>query len=323
MKLSIIIVNYRSWEFLKNCLDTLVTAASKGLWEIIVVDNHSDDGRLEQFSSQFPDVQFFDSGRNGGFAFACNLGAIHANGETLLFLNPDVVAEPESVSALLAARDSNPQFAIITSAQLDAKGRPRKVFDMFPDKLTWFRLTKSFLRGIRPGHYPNPRKAFSGLLECDWVSGSVFMIGRRHFDDLDGWREDYWMYVEDCDFCLRAHHAGLRVACLGDVTVFHLHGGSSRRNYETSVLTRTESIISKHLYVHLNFISVNRAVNHLCVFLTAVPKLFVYSLLDWLLLRQSEMLRTRSGVLWGVLQHYGYAMRNKTWHSRRASIRKN
>ncbi|HKJ18611.1 MAG TPA: glycosyltransferase family 2 protein [Xanthomonadales bacterium] len=316
MKLSIIIVNYRSWDCLAQCLDSLLQETETQPWEIIVVDNCSKDGRMDEFQARFSGVRFLQSGRNNGFAYGCNKGAELASGETLLFLNPDVVVKPGSVSALLKTMTAHSNLAILTCGQLDGRGRQQKVFDTFPEGLTWFRTVKSLLRWLRPKRYPDPRQPLSGLIDCDWVSGSVFMIGRVAFDELGGWREDYWMYVEDCDFCLRAARRTMRVGCDGDVWMTHYHGGASRQTYAISVLTRTESIVSKHLYVQLNYTSLNRVFNHLCVFLAMVPKLLIYSILDLLTLRRIRLLKTRSDVFIGLMRHYGYVLKTGSWRSR-------
>ncbi len=321
MKLSIIIVNYRSWDCLENCLDRLAEESPGGDWEVIVVDNHSDDGRLEAFARQYPEVRFDEAPSNGGFGYGCNRGARLANGNLFLFLNPDVIPEPGSIEALCALKAAEPQVAILSAGQVDGKGRWRKVFDVFPNRLTWFRTTKFILRRLFPGKYPDPRKSFAGLLDCDWVSGSVFMVGRDDFTRLGGWRPDYWMYVEDTDFCLRARRAGLRVALAGDVRMMHAHGGASRQNFQISVLTRTEAAISKHVFVQLNYSGLNRVVNHLCVFLALVPKLVLLSLVDLLTLRQVKTFRTRSGVLMGLLAHYGRVLRTGNWRSRQVVLK--
>lgn len=321
MILSIIIVNYRSWDCLVACLDCLVEESEGQPWEIIVVDNHSADGRLEGFIGRFPSVNFIENPWNGGFAYGCNRGAALATGKILLFLNPDVIAESGSIAKLIETKRGNSAITVLSARQVDDQGRTRKAFDIFPDKLSWFRTVKFLLRTLKPRRYPDPKRPFSGLLDCDWVSGSVLMMGREDFDRLGGWREDYWMYVEDCDLCLRARRQGMRVACSGDVRMIHHHGGASRQNFSISVLTRTEAIISKHLFVHLNYRGLNRAINHLCVLLAVVPKLIVFSLLDLLTLRRSTMLKTRSSVLLGLFRHYGYALRNRTWCSRQLELR--
>ncbi len=315
MILSIIIVNYRTWDCLENCLHTLTSNVPRQSWEIIVVDNQSADGKLSEFAARFPGVHFTESRWNGGFAHGCNLGAKPARGRCLLFLNPDVIAERGSIQALLDIKHANPDVAVLTASQVDDKGRLRKVFDVFSDKLTWFPTVKFLMRILKPGRFPNPRRPFTGLLDCDWVSGSVFMIDRTDFDLLNGWRNEYWMYSEDRDFCFRARGANKRVACTGDVRLIHSHGGASRQNLSISILTRTEVIISKHLFIHLNYHDNNEALNHLCVFLAVVPRLLLCSFLDLITLRHFVVLNTRTGVLCGLFRHYFHAHRSRTWRS--------
>lgn len=317
--LSIIIVNFRSWDCLERCLERLLEEGRDESWEIIVVDNQSADGVLDGFSRRFGHVVFHEAPRNGGFAYGCNLGAGLARGDALLFLNPDTVPEAGSVQSLLQLKEAHPDIAILSAGQVDARGQWRKVFDVFPHTLTWFRTSKFLFRLLAPKRFPNPRRAFEGLRDCDWVSGSVFMISRDTFEQLGRWREDFWMYVEDCDFCFRARQAGLRVALAGDIRMMHAHGGATRQNDAIAVLTRTEAAISKHVYVHLNHHGLDRSINHLCVFLAVVPKLVLMALLDGLTLRQVRTLRTRSGVLFGLISHYAHVVRSGDWRSRQVS----
>jgi hypothetical protein len=99
------------------------------------------------------------------------------------------------------------------------------------------------------------------------------------------------------------------------VQVIHHHGGASRRDFETSVLTRTESIVSKHLYNHLNNRGFNRFINHLCIFSASVPRLSVMSILDLLTFRQVVVFKTRTRVLGGLMRHYMRVLRSRDWRS--------
>ena len=89
--LSIVIVNYKSWRVLAECLNSFNQYTPKLNYEIIVVDNDSQDEELEPFSQKYPQVNFIKNTGNNGFAHGCNLGADNAHGKFLLFLNPDTV----------------------------------------------------------------------------------------------------------------------------------------------------------------------------------------------------------------------------------------
>ena len=79
--ISIVIVNYKSWNDLKDCLQSIITInSSKFTLETIVVDNQSNDGRLEEFKTLFPSILFIENSGNNGFANGCNLGASNAKG---------------------------------------------------------------------------------------------------------------------------------------------------------------------------------------------------------------------------------------------------
>ncbi len=316
MTLSIIIVNYRSWSFLEDCLAGLLSDPQAGDWQIIVVDNHSCDGELENFSRRFDRVSFIANSRNGGFAFGCNTGAGIASGKRLLFLNPDVMVRPGEVPALLAAADRHPDVAILTATQVNAKDQVQKAWDVFPNLLTYFKSVKSVMRKLVPAYYPDPRAGQKDLVYCDWVSGSILLIKREDFDDLGGWCEDYWMYAEDCDLCYLAHARGLRVACTPDVRFVHLHGGASRQNREITVLTKCEAIISKHVFNHRHRTGIQRALNHLFISLSAVPELMLWSVLNLLTLHRINALTIRSSMLLRILGHYLHVFHRGDWRSR-------
>ena len=88
--LSIIIVNYKSWKVLRDCLNSISEIIIDDTEiETIVVDNASNDGEITTFQNDFPLIIFLENTGNNGFSNACNLGAKTAKGKYLLFLNPD------------------------------------------------------------------------------------------------------------------------------------------------------------------------------------------------------------------------------------------
>jgi GT2 family glycosyltransferase len=288
---------------------------ASGDWQIIVVDNHSSDGEFETFSRRFGQVEFILNNRNGGFAFGCNTGASISRGNHLLFLNPDVIPVPGQVQALLDIKDRHDDVAILTARQVNVKNQLQKSWDVFPNRLTYFKSVKSVLRKLMPASYPDPRTERRELFFCDWVSGAVFLISRKDFDRLGRWCEAYWMYSEDCDLCFQAGRQGMRVAFTSGATFVHLHGGASRQNFEITVRTKTEAIISRHLFNHRNRRGLLRATNHLVIMLAAVPELIVWAAIDLLTLGNFRALRVRRGMLLQVLAHYYRVMRTGDWRS--------
>lgn len=313
MELSIIIVNYRTWEPLRACLESLLegqdAAASAGI-EIIVVDNASGDGQFAGFAQTFPQVEFVRSAINGGFARGCNLGAQHATGRELLFLNPDVVASPQAIRALLSLKQAHPAVRVLTLVQRDAKGRRQKVFGRFPSLATAWGISRAALRILFPKRYPDPRRAEAELLDVDWVSGSALMIDRRAFDALEGWDERYWMYYEDVDLCRRAYAMGYRRCFTSSAELIHLHGGASRSSDSTRALTRCEVLRSRHLYGHLHFGRARAGIWHALTILSRSAPRLLLGILPF----ASPARAYQKQLLW---EYYAGVWRTGSWQSQR------
>jgi GT2 family glycosyltransferase len=242
--ISIIIVCYKGWEKLERCLQALDSISGKNFsFEVIVSDNTPDPEEIDPLKEKFPRFVFFHNPVNGGFAYGSNSGALKASGKYLLFLNPDTVASEEAIEKLLAAAENDPLNKIISARQVNENGKEARVTGAFPG----FRNLTGLLRAVFP------RKKFHAdpagkLVFPDWVSGSVMLMGNDTFRALAGFDEDYWMYYEDVDICKRINDSGGRIALVTDAVIGHDHGGSSRINRFTAALTKTEVLISRHVY---------------------------------------------------------------------------
>lgn len=316
MKLSIVTVNYRSWGHLETALGALREGFPDD-WEMIVVDNESEPGPFQAFSARFPWVRFIANPDNSGFGVGCNIGVAEAHGDTLLFMNPDVVAGPESIRRLMDIKTEH-DIGIVAPRQVSENGKAQKVFDDFPGLLNQSKTVKSLLRILLPSVFPDPRAAYDELTFCDWVTGSVLLIDRSDFDAIGGWSEDYWMYVEDADLCRKAQNQGLSVAYVPEVEVVHAHGGSSRLNVDVKSMTKLEVIISKHVYTKNHTSGLERWLTHTLIVLLRVPALLIASILDLVTLRQIPILRVRGRMLSGLLAYYAGVIRNGSWLSPRA-----
>jgi len=268
--LSIVIVNYRSWEKLERGLASLrpVVGGGAPATEIIVVDNVSGDGRLAAFAAAHSEARFVANDGNWGFADGCNRGAREARGEFLLFFNPDAEDPGGGIEGLVAAARSHPDVAILTARQVDERGRPQKVFDAFPSLVTLFGPARALLRLVAPSRYPDPRRDRADFLDVDWVSGSALFIRKDVFEALGGFCNGFWMYSEDVDLCRRARDAGHKVAVAGSISLRHAHGGASRRDPDTTALTRSEVVVSRHFYASRHFAPWHARAYHLALLAT-------------------------------------------------------
>lgn len=319
MKLSIVIVNYRGWRRLRQCLESLESIENGPFsFEVIIVDNQSNDNTLESFKSDFKDFTFIENTGNNGFANGCNLGASQSAGDYILFLNPDTIVNRLAIEQLIDAAEHHPEIYVLSCHQLNEQQKQTKPYGYFPTIST---LT-GFLRAINKlVHGPFPTKILKNNLLAlfpHWVSGSVILISKKKFFEIGQWNEDYWMYYEDVDLCKRVRDKGKEVALLLDVTIEHNHGGASRINIETKALTKTETIISKHVYINHQITGATAWIMHsymvlenliMCLGAVFLSLMTLYSV-DKVVLYQKVYVRT--------IKYYLSALRNRTWLSPRS-----
>jgi len=253
IKLSVITVNYRAWIPLERCLNSLLTLKQENFsLEVIIVDNFSNDGKLDEFVEKFPKFKFVKSEGNYGFAYGNNLGARHATGDILLFLNSDTVVSEEPIVSMLNLALQNTQYSIVSSQQVDLNGHNENPFGIFPSFWTINSIIKSIYSLISNKKLSETCEN-SQVIFPDWVSGSLILIGRDLFDQIDGWDEDYWLYSEDTDLCKKVKDNGGLVVMQCHPPITHQHGGTTRRSLRLTAFYKAMVIMSKHIYFRKHY----------------------------------------------------------------------
>jgi GT2 family glycosyltransferase len=273
--LSIVIVNYRSWARLRQCLESVLKQEYVAL-EVIVVDNCSGDGLSASFVAEFPSVNFVLQDFNGGFAQACNKGASLAKGEWLLFLNPDTVLDqPHVLAQLLRKAEEESSWKLIGIKQFNEAGRDTYPYGMF---LNWWNIwppLRSLERLIRGKTQSKAFLSGTPMSYPDWISGSFVLIRRNDLEELCGWDERFWMYSEDMDLSRRAYDKGWKRVMYNELSCVHVHGGSSRINVNTKALTKSEVIRSKYHYIQKHLLGPGRVVATLTLSMITAIELFL------------------------------------------------
>lgn len=246
--LSIVIVSYRCWQRLDACLKS-IQSQSLDFLEVIVVDNHSNDGKIKDFILAYPTVHFIQQEINGGFAQACNKGASNAKGEWILFLNPDTILEPNTLSPLIQKTNTQTDWKLIGIKQLDEKGEDTYPFGLF---LQWWNIwppIRSIQRLIGGKTLSKKEWSKHSVTYPDWISGSFVLIRRSDFKIIGGWDERFWMYCEDQDLSKAAASLGWKRVMYNEIKCIHSHGGSSRINPKVKAITKSAVIISNFKYI--------------------------------------------------------------------------
>jgi len=237
-EISIILVNYNDKPHLTACLESLQKATANLPAEVLLVDNHSEDGSLELIREAFPWVRLFVNDQNLGYAKANNIGIRASRGAFVLFLNTDTVIPPDALVLLVGELRRQPQAAAIGPALVRADssyqvsfGRDLGVFGEFRQK---FFLNPYYKFALR-----HSRKA----RRVGWLSGACLHARRDAVVAAGLFDESFFIYFEDIDLCRRLRDQGFDLFYYPAVHVLHFGGATtasrrwrSRLHYRRSQL---------------------------------------------------------------------------------------
>ncbi|MEV6441666.1 glycosyltransferase [Amycolatopsis sp. NPDC051716] len=217
---SVIVVNYHGADDTITCLRALAEHDYAEL-ELICVDNSADEAEAARIRDAVPQAQVVEAGRNTGFAGGCNLGAKHAKGTVLGFLNNDARPAPGWVSAAVAELRAQPRVAAVASKVLDWDGTGT---DFVDGGLTWFgmgykRHAGSPLEDVPAAEHEVAKDVLFG-------TGSALFVRASVFAELGGFDERFFMFYEDVDLGWRLNLRGWRVRYVPASQAFHRHHGT-------------------------------------------------------------------------------------------------
>ena len=220
LDISILILSWNSAPYLPRCLTSL-SSQTHANFEVILMDNGSEDGTLNELHEKYPslDLHIHRLNSNLGFAAANNIGARLARGHWLALLNADAFPEPDWLEQLLSAAQMNPEFTFFSSRQvqfnhpelLDGAGDEYHV-----SGLAWRR------------YYNHTGKEYGTKTEEVFgACAAAALYLRDDFLKVDGFDEDYFSYFEDVDLSFRLRLAGGRCLYVPDAVVQHVGSASA------------------------------------------------------------------------------------------------
>lgn len=238
---SIIVVNYRTREMTLDCLRSIERETNEVNYEILLVDNASNDGIIEAVRREMPNVRCLALSSNIGFARANNVAAEQAKGRFLLLLNPDTVVLDHAVDRLIAFAAQRPEARIWGGQSLHGD-RSIDPTSCWRRVTLWSVVCRTL--GIATA-FPNSPvlnpEGYGGwdrlsVREVDIICGCFMLINRELWDRLGGFDGIFFMYGEEADFCLRAAMVGARPTFTPHARIIH-YGGASQQ-VETEKLIR-------------------------------------------------------------------------------------
>jgi len=225
---SVIIVTWNSNKDLQICLDHLLAQTFHG-FEIILVDNGSEDQTLSELYEKYPSLNLktYRLNSNLGFASANNIGARRARGKWLALLNADAFPEPDWLEQLLRSTEQNPEYSSFSSRQiqfnaphlLDGAGDAYHITG-----LAWRRYYNKLVKEY--GY--QVEEVFSA---CP----AAALYSREEFLNVGGFDEDYFSYFEDVDLGFRLRLGGAKCLYVPEAVVHHVGSASTGKRSDFSV----------------------------------------------------------------------------------------
>lgn len=230
MDISIIIVNYKSKEKLKNCLLSIKKADMRNInFEVIVVENNSGDSIEENYSW----MKLIKSDKNLGMGGGNNLGIKHAKGKYILISNPDIVFEKDSIFKLYNYLKDNNDVALVGPKLLNPDKSLQYSCARFP-KIYLPLLRRTAIGNFFPNYldkYFLKNESYDKIKEVDWLLGACFLVRKDEMflEENKLFDERYFMYFEDVDLCRRIKEEKRKVIYLPQAIAIHDHLRSSAR----------------------------------------------------------------------------------------------
>ena len=240
MDLSIIIVNYKTYELTKQTINSVIDKKHEFSFEIIMVDNCSKDNSYDKLKSSFKNeiedglIKFIANDRNDGFAVANNIGIKIAKGDFILLLNSDTLVKNRAIEYTLNYIKNHTDVGAIGSKVVLTDGTLDKACKRsFPEpKNSFYRLfglAKLFPNNKKFNEYNLNYLDDNGVYGVDSLVGAFMLIRKVAIDQVGLLDEDFFMYGEDIDLCYKIKKAGWKIIYYGKSEIIHYKGASSKK----------------------------------------------------------------------------------------------
>ncbi|MCM8709411.1 glycosyltransferase family 2 protein [Clostridium sp. SYSU_GA19001] len=215
-KTIIILVNYNNFTDTIQCVNSLKKLTNKN-YEIVIVDNGSQNNSVEEIKKSLPNIKLIETGKNLGFAGANNVAikyGLENNADFYLLLNNDTIVEPDFLDNMMEIFKNYSKVGIVGSKIMYYGNK--KLIWYAGGKVNWlkFRVEHFGLKEIDKGQYDNES-------EVDFITGCNMLIKKEVLENIGLLEEDYFMYYEDVDFCIKAMMKGYKLIYTPKAVIYH------------------------------------------------------------------------------------------------------
>ena len=244
MDVSIIIINYKTPELVIDCIESIKNKTKDINYEIIVVDNDSNDDSPQILKNKLDnDIKFVVSDTNLGFGKANNLGYQYATGKYLFLLNSDTLLINNAIKIMFDYLEKNNDVGIVGGNLYSAEYTPNPSYCMYFDSIelkkkesTWksiffqtlkrkFKAKSQRIEGFNYSNMP---------IDVAYIFGADLMISKELFKTLKGFDKDFFMYYEEQELSYRVNKMGYKIINIPDARIIHYDGVSTKKENQFS-----------------------------------------------------------------------------------------
>jgi len=247
MEVTIIIINYNTFQLTYNCIQSVIKNTIGIDYEIILVDNASTECSPDKFKEQYPQITLIKSPINLGFAKGNNLGIKEAKGKYILLLNSDTELINNAIKIGYEKLNTEPTIGVLTCKLIHPNGQPQSVCQRFPtitlELIELLRLHKLISLQKQGELLLGSFFSYEYSIYPDWVWGTFFMFRKVDLQKLTNQQlcEDFFMYGEDMEWCYQFKMAHLRTYYCADAQIVHHLGKSGfGDNFKKDIIIQNE-----------------------------------------------------------------------------------
>jgi len=232
-------VNWNTCQLLCQCLDSIFENISTD-FEIIVVDNASNDSSVSVLKKNYPKVRIIENQKNMGFAFANNQAIAISKGEYIVLLNSDAqILSSEPLKIIKNYFRANPKIGIVGGILINQKGKIQSIGKDFMTVKYLIRIYLLFSKNLfRNKKIIKQKKP----IFVDYVDGAFLCIRKNVINQIGGLDERFFMYAEDMEWCWRAKTAGWQTITLPFIKIKHLQGQSAQKQLSDNLVNSCRNI---------------------------------------------------------------------------------
>jgi len=292
---SIIIISYNHFNILNETIESILNNEISDKYEIIVIDNDSEEGNLHDKILKNSKIKIFQNGKNIGWPSAINQGILLANGKYILIVDNDVLFKNKLIDSFIKISNQYNDEVILAPQLLDSMGNVQhsikdftSIYNQFGEA---FFLNYLFPKSKHFNKSHENYKIFKKIKSVEMVLGACMFFAKKQASDLLFFNNDYFFYCSDTEFCLRQKQAGMKVLYCSTQQVVHLGSISSSTVKFTMNQYYAKDFI---LFLRNNYSQIVTTVLAIFFLLSLLNRIFIWAIIGVITFRYKYFLKSYS-----------------------------